>query len=59
MVRGTGQLQSIIMTFSRMLNTIQELLNPLLWSVISAQVFAPEMIARASDDPNVVERSRH
>jgi hypothetical protein len=58
-ISGTGQLQGIIMTFSWMLNKIRDLPNPLLWSVISAQVFAPEMIARASDDPNVVERSRH
>ena len=47
------------MTFYWMLNKIRELPNPLLCSLVSAQVFVPEMITRASDDPNVAERSRH
>jgi hypothetical protein len=38
---------------------IRELLNPVFWSLISAQVFVPEMFTRALDDPNVADRFRH
>jgi len=38
---------------------IRELLNPVFWSLISTQVFVPEMFTRALDDPNVADRSRH
>ena len=58
MIRSTGQFQGIIMTFSWMLNKLRELPNPVFWSLISAQVFVPGMITRASDDPNVADRSR-
>jgi len=47
------------MIFSWMLNRIRELPNPVLWSLRIAQVFVPEMIKRASGDPNVADRSRH
>jgi hypothetical protein len=58
-IRGTDQFQGIIMTFSWTLNKIRDLPNPVPWSLISAQVFVSENITRASDDPNVADRSRH
>ena len=59
MIRDTGHFKGIIMTFSWTPNKIRELPNPLLWSLTSAQVFVPEMITKASDDPNLADRSRH